>query len=56
MFLLFEIADLATVKTFLVGIPESIELLVFGIGPVVAVVLLRWLLGRGETEKSDEKI
>lgn len=55
MFFLIEITGLAAIKTLLVGIPEAIELLGFGIGLVVAVVLLRWFLDRGNAEKLNEK-
>ena len=54
MYLFIEISGLAAVKTFLVSIPESIELLAFGVGLVAAVVLLRWFLNRGNSEKTDE--
>ncbi len=53
---LFEIFNLAAIKTVLVGIPESIGLLVFGIGLVVTVVLIRRLLGRAPEEKTEEKL
>ena len=55
MFILIKIAGFAAVKLLLVGIPESVELLVFGIGLVAVVGLLRWFLGRGEAEKPDDK-
>ena len=53
---LFEIFNLAAVKTLLVGIPESIGLLVFGIGLVLTADLIRRLLGLGPEEKTDEKL
>lgn len=56
MLVLFEITDLAALQMFLVTIPESIGLLAFGIALVVVAVLIRWFLGRGETEKRDEKV
>ena len=55
MVILFEIIDFAAVKMLLAGIPESVELLVFGIGLIATVMLLRWFLGRGEVEKDDEE-
>lgn len=55
MCLLIGITNLAAIKAFLVGIPEAIELFLFGAGLVVAVVMLRWLLNRNAGEKSDEK-
>jgi hypothetical protein len=53
MVLLTEIVG--EMKTLLVGIPESIELLLFGVGLIAAVVLLRWFLNRDATEKADDK-
>lgn len=53
---LFEILNLAAIRTLLVGIPESIGLLVFGIGLVLTAVLIRRLLGRGSEEKAEEKL
>ncbi len=44
------------VETFLAAIPESIGLLVFGIGLVVMVVLIRSFLTRGETQKTDNEV
>ncbi|MBK8466509.1 MAG: hypothetical protein IPL32_11815 [Chloracidobacterium sp.] len=55
MFFLIEIANLAAVKAFLVGIPEAMELFVFGVALIVAVVLLRWFLNRGNIKTADEK-
>ncbi len=55
MFFLVEVANLAAVKAFLVGIPEAMELFVFGVVLIVTVVLLRWSLNRGNAEKTDEK-
>ena len=56
MFFLIEISGFAAVRTFLVSVPESIELLVFGVGLVLAVVLLRWFLSRANDEKTDENL
>lgn len=53
--MLIEITDITTVQTVLAAIPESLELLVFGIGLIVAVVVLRWFLNRGKAEKKDEE-
>lgn len=55
MFGLIEKTDFTAVRTLLVSVPESLELLVFGIGLVVAVVMLRWFLGKKEAEKTDEE-
>ena len=37
-----------TVKTLLLGIPESAGLLAFGVGLTATAVLIRWFLGRSE--------
>ena len=55
MLVLFEITDLAAAETLLVSIPESLGLLAFGIGLVAVAVLIRWFLGRGESQKGDGK-
>ena len=39
----------------LVGIPESVGLLAFGIGLVAAVVVIRRMLTKTEVEKSEER-
>lgn len=39
----------------LAALPESLELLLFGVGLVVAVVVLRWILDRGEVGKEAEE-
>ncbi len=51
-----EIFDLAALETLFVGIPESVGLLVFGVGLVGLVVLVRRFMGRGETRNTDEKL
>ncbi len=53
--MLTEITNLPEGNTVLAAIPESLELLVFGIGLIVAVVVLRWFLNSRETEKKDEE-
>lgn len=53
--MLIEITDNTTAQTILAAIPESLELLLFGVGLVVAVVVLRWILDRGEVEKEAEE-
>jgi len=55
MFLLAEITNLAAIEAFLVGIPEAIELFVFGAALIVAVVMLRWFLDRNNGVKADEE-
>jgi hypothetical protein len=56
MYLLTEISSLTAVKALLVGIPESIELFVFGVGLIGSVVLLRWFLDRGKIAETDEEL
>lgn len=56
MTVVVEILDIATIKTLLVGIPESIGLLIFGIGLAATAILIRWLLGRDDTEKTEEEL
>ena len=45
-----------TMKIFLAGIPESLGLLAFGIGLVGLAVLIRRIIGRGETGKRKEGV
>ena len=53
---LFENVRMASVVSFLAAIPESIGLLVFGIGLVVMAVLIRSFLTRNETDKTDPEV
>ncbi len=55
MLALFEIANVGTVEAFIVSIPESVGILVFGIALVATAVLIRKLLGRGENETHEDK-
>lgn len=55
MFLLIEMTKFASVKALLVGIPESVELFVFGIALIVAVMMLRWFLNRNNNARDDDK-
>ena len=45
MFVFAEILSVAAIKTLLLGLPESVGLLVFGIGLVLSVVLIRRFIG-----------
>lgn len=56
MIAFFEMSYLASVKLFVAGIPESLGVLVFGIGLVGMAVLVRSLMARGETERTNEKV
>jgi len=55
MLALFEIANAGTIEGFLVSIPESLGLLVFGLVLVATAVLIRKLMNRGESPKADDK-
>ena len=44
-----------TVTTLLLGIPESLGLLLFGIGLAANAIFIRWFLGRNEIEKTEGK-
>jgi uncharacterized membrane protein YidH (DUF202 family) len=52
---LVESFNLAAIETLLVGIPESVGLLAFGIGLVLTAVFIRRLLARVPDEKTKEK-
>ena len=55
MLILVEILNLAAIRALLVGIPESVGLLFFGIGLVFSAVIIRRLLDRSskpQVEKS----
>ena len=56
MMVLLEIGEFAVFQTLWVSIPESIGLLVFGVGLVIIAVLIRSFLSREKTEKADEKV
>ena len=56
MLAILENVDLAAFRTLLVGIPESVGLLVFGIGLVATAVLIRRMLGRADEVKTEQKI
>lgn len=56
MFVFAEILNLAAIKTLLVGLPESAGLLIFGIGLVLTVVLIRRFVGPFTQTKMDGKL
>ena len=56
MLILFEIMDFAAMKVLLAGMPESLGLLVFGLGLVIVAVLIRRVLKRGHSDVQDEKV
>jgi hypothetical protein len=49
-----DIGNIAAIETFLLSIPESAGLLIFGVTLVAVPVLIRWLLDRGNDNESDE--
>ena len=52
--ILLKMTWLAVVEVLLAGIPESVGILVFGIGLVTVAVLIRRALGRGDAERNDK--
>ncbi len=52
---ILETVNIATVEALLFRIPESVDLLIFGIGLTLAAVLLRGLLGRDTTSRTEGK-
>lgn len=53
---MFETLDIAVFQPLLLGIPESLGLLMFGIGLITMAMLLRWILGDDKDPKPEEKI
>lgn len=51
----FEILDVAASGPMLFGIPETAGLLAFGIGLISVAVILRWVLGRRDEDKTNAK-
>ena len=56
MIFALEILDVAAIEPLLVSIPESVSLLAFGIGLVSVAVILRWILGRDDEDKTKRKL
>lgn len=52
--ILIFILNLATIETLLVGMPESVGVLVFGIALVTTAVLIRRLLDQSDIENTGE--
>ena len=52
--ILLKMTWLAMVEVLLAGIPESVGILVFGIGLVTVAILIRRALGRGDAERNDK--
>jgi hypothetical protein len=53
---MFETLDIAVFQPLLLGIPESVGLLMFGVGLITMAMLLRWILGEGKEGKGDENV
>ncbi len=56
MYIMFETLDIAVFQPLLLGMPESLGLLLFGIGLITMAMLLRWILGDSDEEKADENL
>jgi hypothetical protein len=56
MMILVENMSVTALQTFLVSIPETAGLMVFGLALIAVAVLIRWLLGRNEGDNHDEGI
>ena len=56
MIFALEILDVAAIEPLLVSIPESVSLLAFGVGLVSVAVILRWILGRNDDDKTRRKL
>ena len=56
MLIFINIIDFTAVDLLLLGIPESIGLLAFGVGLTATAVIIRWFLGRSDAEKSKESM
>lgn len=54
MLVLIEITHFAAIEPLLFGIPESVGLLAFGVGLTVAAIIIRWFLGRGDVDKTED--
>jgi hypothetical protein len=54
MNVLIEFMSFASIEAFLVKIPETAGILFFGLTLTGTAVLIRWLLGRGDTAGGDE--
>ena len=56
MLILFETTGFTAVEMLLARIPESVELLAFGVGLVLMAVMIRRILGRVDAQRTDEKV
>ena len=56
MIFLLEIGQLPTLESMAFSVPESVGLLVFGVGLAAVAILLRSLLAKAEKAKSDKSV
>lgn len=56
MFVLFEITDIGAAETLLVSLPDSLGVLAFGIILILAAVLTRSVLARGDEHRNNSEI
>jgi hypothetical protein len=49
------IIEIQTVTALVLGVPESVGLLLFGVCLTAIAVFIRWFLGRNEIEKTEGK-
>lgn len=56
MLFLLEIGQLPTLEGIAFPVPESVGLLLFGIGLAAVAILLRSLLAKAEKAKSDKRV
>ena len=56
MIFLLEIGQLPTLESMAFSVPESVGLLVFGVGLAAVAILLRSLLAKAEKAKSDKRV
>lgn len=54
MLVLIEITYFVAIEPLLFGIPESVGLLAFGVALTVTAIIIRWFLGRGDVEKTED--
>ena len=53
MLVLIEITNFAAIEPILIGIPESVGLLAFGVALTATAVIIRWFLGRNDAESRE---
>lgn len=53
---MFETLDIAVFEPLLLGMPESVGLLLFGIGLITMAMLLRWIFGGNDGHKAEDNL